>query len=134
MKIPPPIPNTIANTNIGQQTAIPNTQTTIVKNGQEIVILSNNSMPHQPLHSPQINQASNFVVPNSGAGTGVEIGFNKCVAISQQAQVCIHFFHNNSQHAQYTAVMVMYYYLAQDFMVDIVVLASNFHAELLKCI
>lgn len=102
-KIPPPIPNSNANANIGQQTVIPNTQATIVKNGQEIVILSNNSMPHQPLHSPQINQASNFVGPNSGAGA--EIGFNKCIAISQQAQVHIHSFHNifhhNVQHAAY---------------------------------
>lgn len=56
--------------------------TTIVKNGQEIVILSNNSMqPHQM--QQQVNHTPNFVIANSG---GPELGFNKCIVNKQTIQ------------------------------------------------
>lgn len=80
----PPNNSTITNTNIGPPTILPNTQTAIVKNGQEIVILSNNSLPHQPLQPPQVNQTSNFVLTNTGGGA--ETGFNKCVVTKQSMQ------------------------------------------------
>lgn len=59
-----------------------NAPTTIVKNGQEIVILSNNSMPPHQMQQ-QVNHQQNFVITNS---SGTEIGFNKCVVNKQTIQ------------------------------------------------
>lgn len=57
--------------------------TTIVKSGQEIVILSNNTMPSHPMQQ-QVNHAPNFVIANS-SGTE-QLGFNKCVVNKQTIQ------------------------------------------------
>lgn len=73
------------NANILPQTILSsNIPTTIVKNhGQEIVILSNNPMPHQ---SPQqVNQSPNFVAPTNN-NSGAEIGLNKSVVNKQPIQ------------------------------------------------
>ncbi|XP_055300102.1 putative mediator of RNA polymerase II transcription subunit 26 isoform X2 [Sitodiplosis mosellana] len=59
-----------------------NAPTTIVKNGQEIVILSNNSMPPQHQMQQQVKLTPNYI-PNS---SGTELGFNKCVVNKQTIQ------------------------------------------------
>lgn len=59
-----------------------NAPTTIVKNGQEIVILSNNSMPPHQMQQ-QVSHPPNFVIANS---SGTELGFNKCVVNKQTIQ------------------------------------------------
>lgn len=59
-----------------------NAPTTIVKNGQEIVILSNNSMPPHQMQQ-QVNHTPNFVIANN---SGTELGFNKCVVNKQTIQ------------------------------------------------
>lgn len=60
-----------------------NSPSTIVKSGgQEIVILSNTSMPAHQMQQ-QVNHAPNFVLANS---SGTEIGFNKCVVNKQTIQ------------------------------------------------
>ena len=58
-----------------------NAPTTVVKNGQEIVILSNNSMPQHQMQQ-QVKLTPNFI-PNS---SGTELGFNKCVVNKQTIQ------------------------------------------------
>lgn len=79
--------STLSNAPPKQQLISANAPTAIVKNGQEIVILSNNSMSPHPIQQQQQVQnhaAPNFVIANNNSGT--ELGFNKCIVNKQTIQ------------------------------------------------